>query len=608
MGNMKVRSEIDPKYTWDLKHIFESDEAWEKSFAALEEKAKEIIKYKGRLSESPEVMAEALDFYQESAIEAMELYPYARMNKDLDNKDPKYQAMFDRVVAFYFQMSGMAAFIDPEISAMDEKILEDWISNESSLSDYSHYLRNLIRHKAHILSETEEKLLTGIGPTVQGIGESFTMLNNVELDFGEVDMPDGSKVKVTHGSYGFLREHPDREVRSQTFDKLHTGFKNFGNTIATIYSTSVKSDVFFARTRKHESCMSSAMFADNLSVEIYTKLIEAVHESLPSYYKYLKLRKEVMGLDDLHIYDTAIPIVEQTDSEYSYDQAKEILREGLEPLGQDYLDDLFSLVDNRAVDVYETDGKTSGAYAWGTYKSHPYMLLNWSGKLDDVFTFAHEAGHVMHSYYAGKNQTFLNSHYPIYLAEIASTVNENVLLRHMLEKCDTTTKEGLKEKAFLINHYLDGVKGTVLRQTMFAEFELKVHEMAEQGQPLNASILSDLYGGLLELYFGPDVVIDEYMRWEWARIPHFYSAFYVYKYATGFCAAAMISNQIFEDEGAVEKYKQFLSAGGSDYPSNILGIMGIDMTEPHAVDATMKLFDERVDELAEILKQLEESK
>lgn len=602
---VRKREEIEAKYTWDLSDIFESNEAWEKAFTKVNEIIPDIEKYKGRLSESPGTLKEALDLFQNTSADLMELYPYSKMSKDLNNRDEVYQAMYDRIVSVYFAFATRTAFIEPEISAMDEDLLRSWIQEEE-LAEYAHQLDNLLRKKKHILPEAQEQLLSGFGPIVDGIGEAFSMLNDVELDFGEVELADGTKVKLTHGSYGSLRESQDRNVRSQTFEKLHRPYEKFGNTISAIYASSVKSDVFYSNTRKFDSSMQGAMFEDNLPESIYTNLIQSIHDSLPAFYKYIDLRKKVLGLDELHIYDTAVPIVGEMDKTYDFEEAKDILRKGLRPLGEKYMEDLNKFIEGRAIDVYETADKTSGAYAFGTYRSHPYMLLNWSGKLDDVFTFAHEAGHCMHSFYSDKNQTYANSHYPIFLAEIASTVNENVLLRYLLEECDTGTKEGLAQKAFLLNHYLDGVKSTVHRQTMFAEFEYKVHLMAESGQPIIPSVLCNLYRELLELYFGENTVIDDYMNWEWARIPHFYRAFYVYKYATGFCAAALIADRIFEEEGAADKYMEFLSAGGSDYPGNILGIMGIDLSQPKAVTATMDLFEKRVKELEDILEELKQ--
>jgi len=533
----------------------------------------------------------------------MELYAYAKMNKDLDNANSKYQAMYDSVVSEYFKLSASTAFLSPEISEIDEKKLAKWIKQEEGLFEYKHSLDNLMRNKKHILSEKEEKLLSGIGPVADGIEEAFSMLNNIELDFGEIEFDDGSKEKLTHGKFGIYREHPDRKIREQAYRKIHKAYGDFKNTIAAIYTTNVKGDVFFTNVRGYESCISRAMFEDNLPSSIYTNLIDTIHESLPLFYKYLALRRKMLLLDDLHLYDCSVPIVKQPEKKYSFDEAVEILRKGLSPLGEKYLKDMENLLTGGWIDVFETPGKTSGAYAWGTYKTHPYMLLNWSDRLDDVFTFAHETGHCMHSYYSNKTQSYGNSHYPIYLAEIASTVNENILLKHMIQNCDESTIDGKKDKAYLINHFLEGVKNTVFRQTMFAEFEMIVHERQENGEPLTSESLSFLYENLVRLYFGMEIEFDDYMKYEWARIPHFYNSFYVYKYATGFCAAAQITQKIeTEGQSAVDQYLEFLSSGGKDYPGNTLNKLGIDMSQPDAVNATMQLFAQQLDALEKLLK------
>ncbi len=595
------RAEIPEKYKWDLTDIFPSNAAWEEGMARISGMTSKIGEFRGRLGESAGVLACALDAYEDGQMSVMELYAFARMNKDLDNSDSLYQGMFDRVVSEYYGMSSAIAFLEPEIATIDEDLLRGWMKSEEALRKHAHYLDNILRHRKHILSEPEEKLLSGIGPVIEGIGESFSMLNDLELDFGEVTLDNGDKVRLTHGRFGALREDKSRTVRSQAYEKLHTAFRSFGNTIASIYASSVKSDVFMARARGFDSCMGRAMFADQLPEQIYTNLIEAIHARLPAFHRYLRLRRQALVLEDLHLYDTSVPIVRETDRHYDFEESADILRKGLAPLGGDYLRDIETILSGRAIDVYETPGKTSGAYAWGTYRSHPYMLLNWSGKRNDLFTLAHEAGHCMHSYYSVREQSYTDSQYPIFLAEIASTVNENVLEEYLLRHCDVTTPEGAAEKAGLINYYLEGVKSTVIRQTMFAEFELKVHALAEEGKALTAEVLTGIYADLLRLYFGEDVVIDEYMQWEWARIPHFYRAFYVYKYATGFCAAAEISRQLLSDVGAQGRYLKFLSAGGSDYPAGILGIMGIDMTQPDAVNATMELFEQRVAELENLI-------
>lgn len=608
MGNEPLtRDKLNILDTWNLKDIFESDEQWEIALKTLLEPVNVLVSYKNRAFESSETLFEVLELDKECSIKVMELYAYAKMNKDLDNSNSKYQEMYDKIIGEYFSLSEKTSFIGPKISQIDEELLKSWIINDGRLHDYRHNLDNIIRNKKYILSDKEESILSQVSSISEGIEEAFSMLNNLELDLGEIVLADGNKEKLTHGKFGVFREDKNRDVRMQAYEKMHNSYKRFGNTIAAIYTANVKSDVFFSRTRGYNSCIQRALFADNLNESIYTELINSIHEHAPIFYRYLELRKNHMGLSDLHLYDCSVPLVETPVKEYEFEEAKSILREGLSPLGQEYMTDVETLLSNRSIDVYETFGKTSGAYAWGTYNSHPYMLLNWSNRLNDVFTFAHETGHCMHSYYTNKSQTYTNSHYPIFLAEIASTVNENVLLKYLIDNCDVSTIEGKKEKAYLLNYFLEGVKNTVFRQTMFAEFELLVHSKIEDKQPVTAQILCEIYASLLKTYFGENVIIDEYMNWEWARIPHFYNSFYVYKYATGFCAASMIADRIFEEgQVAIDLYKKFLSSGGSDYPSNILNIMDIDMSKPDAVKATMKIFENNLNELEFLLKQIGE--
>lgn len=599
------RQEIDVKDTWQLEDIFPSVQEWEQALLDLQEPLEKLLTYKDKVGESALVLTEVLDLDQDCSMRLMELYAYAKMNKDLNNADPVYQAMYDRIVGEHFKMSSKTAFIAPALSKIGEETLRKWLHEEPALGGYAHYLDNLIRNLPHILSEKEEMILSQAGPMAEGIEEAFSMMNNLELDLGEIVLENGEKEKLTHGKFGVYREHKNRDIRSQAYEKIHTAYQRFGNTIAALYTSNVKGDVFFARTRGFETCLERALFSDRLPPLLYRNLIESIHDSLPSFYRYLLLRKNKLMLETLHLYDCSVPIVETPEREYSFEKARSILRKGLSPLGESYRNDMDSLFAKRSIDVYETPGKTSGAYAWGTYSSHPYMLLNWSGRLNDVFTFAHETGHCMHSFYSNMHQPYVNSHYPIFLAEIASTVNENILLRYMIENCDTTTMEGKKEKAYLVNYFLEGVKNTVFRQTMFAEFEWIIHTRIENGEPVTSESLCDVYGDLLKLYFGDGVEVDSYMRWEWARVPHFYSSFYVYKYATGFCAATRISRQIFnEGEMATHRYHKFLSSGGSDYPLELLTKAGVDITSSEAVKSTMEEFDRNLILLEELLRDI----
>jgi oligoendopeptidase F len=597
---IRKRSEIETRYLWRLEDIFPSTEAWETSFAEIPGLSARLASFRGRLDDGA-VLAECLDLETDLSCRMMELFTYARMRKDEDNAVSKNQALADRAMGEFYRISTETSFIVPEITALDETRLRGWMASVPGLSPYLHVLDDILRRRNHVLSEREERLLSMAGPMSEGISEAFTMMDNVDLKLGSITDENGETFELTHGRFGALRENRDARVRADAFERMHTAYAGFGNTISALYAASVKSDLFFAKARGHGTCLDAALFGDALPPDIHSSLVATVENHLPVLHRYLALRRKVMGLGRLRISDCYVPIVDTPDREFTFEQACGLVRKGLAPLGPAYLRDLETLLTDRWIDVYETEGKTNGAYAWGTYRSHPYMLLNYSGRVNDVFTLAHEAGHCLHTLYSNRRH-YADAHYPTFLAEIASTVNENLLLRHLLAQCDVSTPEGRTEKAFLINHFLEEARGSVFRQTMFASFEQRVHEEAEKGAPLTAETLCGLYGELLSRYFGPDVDIDPFMKWEWARIPHFYSAFYVYKYATGFSAAAAISRAVLE-QGApvVERYLEFLGAGGSDYPAETLRRAGVDMATPAPVEAAMAEFSALVDELEVLL-------
>jgi oligoendopeptidase F len=451
------------------------------------------------------------------------------------------------------------------------------------------------------LSEAEESILSRFGPASEGINDVFGMLDHVEIDLGLFADEQGEPARFTQGRFAQLREHPDRSVRAAAFRQMHESYAKVGRTLATLYATRIKTDIAFSAARHFPDTLSGALFGDNLPRETVTGLISAVERGLPDLERYLDLRRRLLGYDDLHIYDTYVPLVADSPRRFGYDQASGLVREGLAPLGPDYATVLEQHLADRWIDVYETPGKTTGAYSWGTYRSHPYVLLNFSGMLNDVFTLAHEVGHSLHTYYANR-QPFAKSHYPIFLAEIASTVNENLLMRHLMAQCNLNEPQGRAEKIALLNHFLEEFRLTVFRQTMFAEFELTSHAAAEEGQPLTAEVLNDLYRSLLVKYFGQGVVIDDYMAWEWSRIPHFYNAYYVYKYATGFSAAVAISQQILAGGVAeADRYLAFLSAGGSDYPLALLKKAGVDLSTAKPVDDALEVFSQALRELEALL-------
>ncbi|MDD2362086.1 MAG: oligoendopeptidase F [Oscillospiraceae bacterium] len=595
----KSRNDIPAEYKWRLTDIYPDQDSWEAALGLVQADAEKLTGYQGKMGESRETLRSGLRLFEQLEKRLERVYMYAKLNMDVDNSDAKYQAMHDRTLGILFKIQEGISFITPELTAMDPDTLRDWVYSDEQLTDFRHMIDDIIRNRAHVLSTREERLMAMAAPALESLDSAYSMLESVDLKLGEITDEKGNKVVLTHGLFGKLRDSRDRRVRSDAFAALHGAFAGMGNTIASLYTGSVRSDVFGTRARGFESSLDRALFSDNLSSSIYTGLIDAVHSHLPSYHRYLELRRRILGVEKLHIYDTYVPIIDIPVREYTYEQACDVVRRYLVPLGAQYLDDLDSLLEGGWVDVYETPGKATGAYAAGVYGVHPYMLLNFVGNLNDVFTLAHEAGHCMHTLYSDK-QPYMNKDYPIFLAEIASTVNENILMRMMIDGCDVSKPEGRREKAYLINRFLEEYKGTVFRQTMFAEFELKVHEMAERGEPLTGETLCDVYRELLGVYFGPDVEIDDYMRWEWARIPHFYRAFYVYKYATGFSAASAISRALSK-EGNVERYLELLSAGESDYPAETLKRAGIDLTVPAPINEALDEFESLLNEFEELL-------
>ena len=592
------REDIPEEYKWRMEDIYPDPAAWEQDLAALLPMGEEIAAYAGRLGEE-EALVSCLLLDEKLSMRLEKVYGYAHMLQDLDNASPAAQSMQERALALLFRLQEMTAFLLPEMTALDPVRLREVAERRPELRDFRHMIDNVIRSRAHVLSAREEQLLAMAAPALESMDNAFSMLDSVDLDRGEVEDEDGNRVKLTDGLFARMRESRDRRVRADAFAALHRAFQKMGNTIAALYAGQVKADVFAARARGYADSLDAALFADALPRSIYTGLIGAVRDALPVYFRYLELRRRLLGVDRLHIYDCYVPVVEMPETAYTYEQARDVVLDTLTPLGGGYIRDLEDLLSGGKVDVYETPGKPTGAYATDVYGVHPYMLLNFAGQLGDVFTLAHEAGHCLHTQYSN-TQPYVNKDYPIFLAEIASTVNENILMRGLISRCDASTEEGRREKAFLINRYLEEFRGTVFRQTMFAEFELETHRLAEAGEPLTAETLCGVYHRLLETYFGPDVAIDGYMDWEWARIPHFYRAFYVFKYATGFSAAAAISRRIL-DGGDVAPYLDFLHAGGSDYPAETLKRAGVDMRTPAPVEEALREFADLVGEMEQLL-------
>jgi len=594
---IKKRSEIPQEYKWKLEDAYSDQESWEQDFKQVQDKLPEIEDYKGKLSESASRLYSALRILEDLQRRSEKLYVYAKMRRDEDNGNATYQSLYERIERLSIQVSSATSFVVPEITAIDAEKINELFEQEKELKKYQHFFEELWRQKEHILSPEEEHLLAMSADLSTAAQNIFTMFNNADIKFPIIKDEEGKEVELTKGRYGRYMESGDRRVRQEAFNALYHTYGNFKNTLASTLASAVKKDIFYARVRKYPSALEAALDQDNISTDVYNNLITTVHDKLDYMYRYMKLRQKALGVDELHMYDIYTPLVSEYRIEIPYAEAREKVLAGLKPLGDEYLTLLKKGMESGWIDVYENEGKTSGAYSWGTFDTHPYVLMNYDNKLDDVFTLAHELGHSLHSYYSNHSQPFIYSQYTIFLAEVASTVNESLLIDYLLKQSNNR-----QEKLYLINHYLEQFRGTVYRQTMFAEFEKITHELVEQGEGLTPDELCRIYRELNSLYFGPDVVIDQEIEVEWSRIPHFYSAFYVYKYATGFSAATAIKEKILEEGGAaVSRYMDFLKSGSSDYPLNLLKKAGVDLNTPQPVERALDFFGRLLDEMEELL-------
>jgi oligoendopeptidase F len=519
------------------------------------------------------------------------------MRRDEDNTNATYQAMTDKAMALWVKVDSAKAFVVPEILSIPDETIHRFLSEHEQLKVYQFAIQELLRQKRHVLSAEQEMLLAMAGEIAHAPQQIFTMFNNADMKFPTIKDEDGNDVELTHGRYIQLLESRNRDVRKSAFQAMYDTYGKHKNTLAAMYGASVKKDLFYAQARRYNSALEAALDEDNVPVAVYDNLIAAVHESLPALHKYLELRKRVLNLDELHMYDLYTPIVSEVNVRMDYDQAVETVQDAIAPLGEEYQRIANDGMKSGWVDVFETRGKTSGAYSWGAYGVHPYILLNYQGRLDDVFTLAHELGHAMHTYYSNQTQPHVYAGYSIFVAEVASTCNEALLTHHLLK-----TTEDPKMRAYLLNHHLETIRGTLFRQTMFAEFEKLAHAHAEQGESLTPDWLCETYYELNQKFFGAVCTVDRDIAMEWSRIPHFYTPFYVYKYATGISAATALAQKILQEgESAVQKYIDFLKSGSSDYPINLLRKAGVDMESPEPVRATLALFSNMVDELADLL-------
>lgn len=591
-----LRKDMNPEFMWDFTHIFESREAWEAAYEQASAEVEKIYSVQGTLCNSAADLEKGLDLIFSAAQKVERVYLYASLHKNGDNGDPEYQQMEGRAVNLYVAFSTAISFMEPEILAADEQKIREYLDIDV-LKKYRHNFEDILRAREHMLSGEQEKMLAMLSDVSGNCRNIFDMLESVDMTFPSITDENGEEVTLTHGNFGVYRESSNARVRKEAFEKYFGEFKKYINTFSAIYAGSVKTDTYFSRVRGYKDPCEAALFSGNVPVSVYDSLCEAVHDGLPTMKKYLELRKRALGLDELHMYDLYCPIVENIEMKVSFEEAKELVKKATLPLGEDYRKLLDKAYSEHWIDVYENKGKTTGAFSCGVFGVHPYVLLNYTDTLDDAFTLAHELGHAMHSYFSDTAQDYVNHGYRIMVAEVASTVNEVLLTKYLL-----SVETDKKRRAYILNHFLEGFRTTVFRQTLFAEFERRAHDMYMAGQPLTAQTLNSLYRELNELYYD-GTVIDELQDIEWARIPHFYNAFYVYQYATGFSSAVAIASRIFET-GDASAYLEFLKTGGSDYPLEELKIAGVDLCEPDTVRNAMKMFADSLAEFEELLAQL----
>lgn len=594
------RSEVDDKYKWHVHDIFTSDEEWEKAFNELKAEMPRITEFKGKLGTSADALLDCFKFQDEIGEKLYHVFAYASLNKDSDTRVTKYQDYFNRIYALAVQFGAQAAYITPEILAIPEDRIRQFLAENKDLGIYEHAIEDTMRSRDHILSEKEETLIANAGNVFRAPSDAFNNLTDTDMFFPTIKDEDGNDVETSNALYYKFRGSSDREVRKANEIAYHGTFRKYRNTLASLMRSNVYRSMFNAKVRGYESTLHGALDGANIPVEVYKNLVKSVNENLEPLHSYAALRKRILGVDELHGYDLYNTLFPGTEMKVTFAEAKELLAEGLKPMGDEYLGYLMGGLNGGWVDVYENQGKRSGAYSMGVYGIHPFVLLNYHDRLEDAFTVAHELGHSMHSFYSQKHQPQVYSDYSIFNAEIASTTNEALLVNHMLKV--TTERE---QRLYLLDFYIDSIRNTFYRQTLFAEFEMTIHAAAEQGKTLTADYLDEVYGGLVQKYYGPAFTLDEYKSAEWSRIPHFYRNFYVYTYATGYSAAAAFAKRILEKgDIARDMYIQsFLSGGSSNYSTELLKKAGVDMTSPEPVVALSQLFGNLVDEMEKLMNE-----
>ena len=587
------RQEQCTENTWRLEDIYENEDLFSQDAERLDARMDEFAGLQGTLKDGSEALLKVMRLYEEMNQIFEKLYVYANQRNHEDTANAKYQKMSGEMNIVAARLSQVTAWLESEILELDEAVLRQEMELEPELKKYDWFLIQITRKKAHILDKEKEALMARVGELAQTPSNVFAMFNNADITFPEITDEKGEKRKLTVGTFISCMESKDRILRQHAFQALYGEYKQYINTLSAAYYGNAKQADFFAKERHYANAMEEALDGSNIPVSVYQNLIETMKKRLPAMYRYVALRKKLLGYEELYMYDVYVPMVETPEKKYSFEEAKEIVKRALAPLGEDYQALLQKGFDNRWIDVYENEGKRTGAYSWGAYGTHPYVLLNYHGSLNDVFTLAHEMGHALHSWHSDHKQPYLYAGYKIFVAEVASTCNEALLISDLLKRTNDQT-----ERRYLINYFLDQFKGTMYRQTMFAEFEMLTHDIVSQGGVLTAEQLCELYLTLNKKYFGEEMISDPEIAYEWARIPHFYTPFYVYQYATGFAAAIAISSKILKgEEGIVEKYKQFLSGGSSMDPIDLLKLCDVDMSTPQPVEEALDVFESYLSEL-----------
>ncbi|MCT4685769.1 oligoendopeptidase F [Vallitalea sp.] len=598
MAKLPKRNEISDEFKWRLEDMISSKEEWEIMYKEIMSMTEEITSYSGKLKESENILLDCLKKRDQLEEKLSRLYVYSNMKLHEDANNSEAQNTAEKANSLMVKVNSSISFIEPEISSMSDDLLKSYMDSSDGLKLYKTYFDDLLRKKEHILSMEEELLLARAQELAGTPENTFAMFNNADLKFPTIKDEDGNDVELTKGRYVTFMESTNRRVRKDAFEALYGTYRKYKNTLAATYNANIKKDIFYMQARKFNSTCEASLFENNIPVAVYDQLIETVHKYLPLMHRYVSIRKRMLNLDKLHMYDVYTPIVKDIDIKVTFEEAKEKVLEALAPLGEEYCDLLRKGFNEKWIDVYENEGKRSGAYSWGTYGVHPYVLLNHQDDVNHMFTLAHEMGHSLHTYYSSKTQPFIYAEYPTFLAEVASTVNEALLMEYLLK-----TTEDKNQRLYLINYFMEQFKGTLYRQAMFAEFERTTHELVEQGEALTADTLSSMYHDINVKYFGEDMIIDSEVDMEWARIPHFYYNYYVFQYSTGYSAAIALSQKLLkEGEEAVTKYKNFLKSGSSEYPIDTLKKAGVDMTTAEPIEKALKVFEGLLDEMESIIE------